>query len=353
VCAAESELSLSVQEADALFADLEDTNALVLAVSGGPDSTALMWLAACWRKARRTGPKLVAVTVDHGLRRESAAEARAVKRLAKNLGIDHRTVRWTGRKPKTGLQEAARRARYGLLGKVANAIGAKHILTAHTLDDQAETVLFRLARGSGITGLGAMRRSGPLPNGAADAAPAIIRPLLEIPKTRLLATLKAAKIGFAIDPTNRDPRFTRPRLRALMPQIAAEGLDARRLSTLAHRLRRADAAIEVAVGVAQVALSRNAWGAAGPIVFDAAQFRGLPTEIALRLLGRAIAARGAEGQVELGKLEELAAAAARRGDLSQKLRRTLAGAVVTFAAERIVIETAPPRRGSRKRSGKP
>lgn len=350
MCAAET--SISVNEADALFAGLEDTKALVLAVSGGPDSTALMWLAARWRRARRRGPELVAVTIDHGLRRESAAEARAVKRLASNLGIAHRTLRWSGRKPKTGVQEAARHARYALLGKVANAVGAKHILTAHTLDDQAETVFFRLARGSGITGLGAMRRSGPLPNGrigAADAAPAIVRPLLDLPKARLVATLKAAKIGFVTDPSNRDPRFTRPRLRALMPQIAAEGLDARRLSTLARRLRRADAAIEIAVGAAQLAVSRNSWDPAGPIVFDAAQFRSLPAEIALRLLGRAIAVRGDEGPVELGKLEELAAAAARHGDLSQRLRRTLAGALVTFSAEQIVVETAPPRRPRQKR----
>src|SRR5437762_3446866 len=90
---------VTVSEAAALFADLSDTAALVLAVSGGPDSTALMWLAARWRARRKRGPALIAVTVDHGLRPESANEARAVARLARKLGIAHRTVRWTGRKP--------------------------------------------------------------------------------------------------------------------------------------------------------------------------------------------------------------------------------------------------------------
>ena len=148
------------EEASALFSGLEDLRGLVLAVSGGSDSTALLVIAARWaeglEKRRKQPPKLLAVTVDHGLRPESAREAAAVKRLARRLGVPHRTLHWRGEKPKTGLQEAARIARYRLLAEAAARAGYEHILTAHTLDDQAETVLFRLARGSGLTGLAGM-----------------------------------------------------------------------------------------------------------------------------------------------------------------------------------------------------
>jgi len=106
-----AEAPVSDAEADALFADLIDLPVLVLAVSGGPDSTALMVLAARWRKRVKRGPKLLAVTVDHGLRPESKREAADVKRLAARLGLEHRTMRWTGAKPATGLQRKAREAR--------------------------------------------------------------------------------------------------------------------------------------------------------------------------------------------------------------------------------------------------
>ena len=138
---------ISVQQAKDLFAHWKAAPALVLAVSGGPDSLALMWLAARWRRALSRGPQLLAVTIDHGLRAEAAREARDVKRLAHTLELPHRTLRWTGTKPKTGLPAAARAERYRLLAKAARAGGATHILTAHTRDDQAETLLMRMLRG--------------------------------------------------------------------------------------------------------------------------------------------------------------------------------------------------------------
>jgi len=98
-------------EANGLFSGLEDLHALILAVSGGPDSTALLVLAARWAKRRKRAPKLIAVTVDHGLRAAARREAAAVKRLARSLGLPHRTLRWRGRKPNSGLQAAPRRAR--------------------------------------------------------------------------------------------------------------------------------------------------------------------------------------------------------------------------------------------------
>src|SRR6266516_2983566 len=305
---------ISAREAARLFADIDRLASVILAVSGGPDSTALLFLAARWRAARKRRPKLIAVTVDHGLRPGSAREAAMVKRLAAGLKVEHRTVRWIGRKPDTGLQEAAREARYRLLVAAAGRAGARHILTAHTLDDQAETVLFRLARGSGLSGLAGIARSSALDGMT------LIRPLLDIPKARLLSTLKAANIAFIEDPSNQDPRFARTRLRQLAQAIARATEQA-----LAHLCRK---------------------GSTEPreMVMDGREFAELPAEIALRVLGRAIGQIGRGGPVELGKLERLLAAVLRSGATRSRVRRTLAGAMVTADADIIAVERAPPRR---------
>ena len=332
--------AISDGEAGALFRGLEDLPRLVLAVSGGPDSTALLVLAARWVKRLKRGPALLAITVDHGLRPEAAREAAAVARLARRLGVSHRTLRWRGRKPRSGLQEAARNARYALLAQAAMREGIAHILTAHTLDDQAETVLFRMARGSGLLGLAGMAPVAPLPSQAGQGI-FLIRPLLHVPKARLVATLKVAKIGYSEDPTNLDPRFTRPRWRTLMPALAQEGLDARGLARLAMRLRRAESTIAVAVDAARAALAPPPWREREPIVFETSRFAQLPAEVALRLLGEAVTHTGDEGPVELAKLEALYDAL-RHTDT--RLRRTLAGALVTLSSDYLTVERAPARR---------
>jgi tRNA(Ile)-lysidine synthase len=340
---APSALQISAKEAKSLFADWRKARALVLAVSGGPDSIALMWLAARWRRAMTRGPDLIAVTVDHGLRSGSAREARDVKHLATSLGVTHRIVRWSGAKPKSGLPAAAREARYRLLARTARANGALHILTAHTRDDQAETVLMRISRGSGIAGLSAMARET-MRDGFILA-----RPLLNVPKSRLIATLEKAGIGYAEDPTNRDVSFTRPRLRALMPALAEEGCDARNLARLALRLSRANIALELLVDGAERYLALQDRGVQRP-GFQAKAFSVLSEEIKVRLLLRAIDRVGCEGPAELGKVEALLAAldsaAADSGDNGRRilLKRTLAGALVTLTAERVCVEPAPPRR---------
>ena len=334
---------VSDSEADLLFADLSAASAVVLAVSGGPDSTALLALAAHWRKRKRKGPQLVAVTVDHGLRPEAAREAAAVKRLAKSLGVPHRTVKWKGSKPATGIQEKARMARYDLLMKEAARCGASHLLTAHTLDDQAETVLFRLARGSGIAGLGAMARVTPF----GDAW--LIRPLLGLPKARLIATLKTHKIAFADDPSNADPKYTRVRWRALMPGLAGEGLHARRLAAFAARMRRADSAIDAMVGAV---IHRVTAKSPGVLAIDVGLFTELPEEVGIRLLGHMISAARYEGTVELGKLETLVSALREAVDAKVRFRRTLAGAMVTLAHDRIAVERSPLRGNQAKNQAK-
>jgi tRNA(Ile)-lysidine synthase len=365
---------ISAQAAKRLFADWKSAPAIVLAVSGGPDSVALMWLAARWRRALARGPRLIAVTVDHGLRAEAATEARDVKRLARALDLPHRTLRWAGTKPKTGLPAAARAARYRLLAQAARANGATHILTAHTRDDQAETLLMRMLRGSGISGLASMARES-----ERDGL-RLARPFLNVSKSQLVATLKKARLDFADDPTNRDTHFTRPRIRAVMPILAAEGGDARNLARLAARFARANAAVEVLVDGAEryLALRGHQPGLDAKTfhaktfdaktfdakTFDVKAFAAMPEEIRLRLLLRAIDRLGHEGPAELGKVEALLSAldraaaeaiAKRRPNLKRpslkrprlkrsRLKQTLAGALISLIDDRIRVEPAPRRR---------
>jgi tRNA(Ile)-lysidine synthase len=348
--------AISVRYAKALFAAWKHAPAIVLGVSGGPDSIALMWLAARWRRALSNGPRLFAVTVDHGLRAEAAREARDVKRLARALDVPHRTMRWSGAKPGSGLPAAARAARYRLLAKAARERGATHIFTAHTRDDQAETLLMRLLRGSGIVGLAAMA------NDTEREGVRLARPFLDVSKSQLIATLKKAKVAFADDPTNRDISFTRPRIRKMMPILAAEGGDARNLARLASRLARANGAIEVLVDGAERYLAlrdRQAPSIKGETAssakifkgqtFDAKAFAAMPDEIRLRLLQRSINRFGHEGPAELGKVEALLSALDRalrkaRGKHQARLKQTLAGALVSLVDDRLSIAAAPPRR---------
>jgi tRNA(Ile)-lysidine synthase len=313
---------------------------VILAVSGGPDSTALMILAARWRSTRPRGPELVAATVDHRLRKESAAEAEAVGKLARSLRIAHHTLVWAGKKPSSGLQAVARSARYRLLMDLAKRIGADAIATAHTRDDQAETVLLRLARGSGLTGLAAIRSAG-----ERDGI-VLLRPLLDVPKVRLIATLKNARVAFAEDPSNIDPRFARVRLRRLAPMLAGEGIDAGRLAQLAKRLARADAALASTVDAAETQVLLTAPNREETALNAVALF-AFPDEIGMRLLGRAIDRHGDEGPIELGKLETLFEALAASYAAGRALKRTLAGATVSMAGPRIAVARAPARRSRR------
>jgi tRNA(Ile)-lysidine synthase len=183
---------------------------LAVAVSGGADSLALTLLADEWARARRG--RIVALTVNHGLRAEARAEARSVARWMKRRGIAHRTLAWRGAKPVTGLQAAARAARYRLLGEACRDAGALHLLLGHTRDDQAETVLLRLAASSGPHGLAAM------PPVQENADYRLVRPLLGMPRARLRATLVARGQGWIEDPSNRNERFARIRVRRLLAE---------------------------------------------------------------------------------------------------------------------------------------
>ena len=178
---------------------------IAVATSGGPDSLALAILADRW--ARRRGGTAWALTIDHRLRPESAAEAAGVAGWLASRGIRHAVLVWDGAKPATGIQEAARAARYRLLAEGCAARGCLHLLTAHHREDQAETYwIRRRARsgGDGLAGMASVREMAGL---------RLVRPLLEVPRRRLAALLDAEGQEFLDDPSNRNPVFERSRLR--------------------------------------------------------------------------------------------------------------------------------------------
>ncbi|WP_271180489.1 tRNA lysidine(34) synthetase TilS [Ancylobacter defluvii] len=328
----------SVERLASLFACFLPHSTVLLAVSGGPDSTALMLLAGQWRSAIARGPILHVASVDHGLRPEAADEAVAVGRLAACVGLPHDVLHLDAPLAGGGLQEAARTGRYAVLAAHARAIGATAIATAHTLDDQAETVLFRLMRGSGLSGLAGMPAERPMHDVA------LLRPLLGLRKDDLIAACRRAGVDFVEDPSNRDPRFARARLRLLLPLLEKEGLGADRLARFAARVARADAALEVAVDEAAGRLLATT----SPATFRLSRpaYLDLPDEIGLRLLGRAIRATGTEGAPELGKLEALHGWIRAGGTGA----RTLAGVLLRVTSKAIVVTLAPARRPAGKAS---
>ncbi len=261
------------------FSPFEPRPVVAAAVSGGPDSIALLLLLDDW--ARRHGGSVLALTVDHGLRAESAQEARQVGAWAAARGIAHETLHWTGEKPGAGIQAAARRARYGLLSDACAKRGILHLAVAHHADDQAETVVFRNDRGSGPEGLAGMAAARSL------GGVRLIRPLLGWPKYSLIATCAAFGQNYFEDPSNRSDRFARTALRARLA-----GDPGRRAAALA--------------GAGAAAAGRRARGTAlnlllgriaeirpdGIILLDFAGWRSAETGLRLAVLAAALRTGG-------------------------------------------------------------
>lgn len=319
---------LTAAEAGDLFGDLAGEQAILVAVSGGPDSVALLALLAEWAKAPGR-PRLSAATVDHGLREASADEARAVALLCRDLDVPHAVLTWQGEKPATGVQARARSARYALLARDAQRLGGAVIATAHTLDDQAETLMMRMAHGSGPSGLAGMR-SRTTRGGAV-----LVRPLLGIAKARLLATVKARDLWFVEDPSNGDLRFERVRWRGLMPSLAQTGLDAGRLGLLARRIARMDDALSHRVLRLWADLVLP--GAAGEAV--ALRFAGLlqePEEIALRMLAKALDHVAGDGLGRLERLENCLSSLLDAARAEVAVTRTLSGCVLALGRDGVL-----------------
>lgn len=255
---------------------------LAVAVSGGGDSMALALLAADWVRGRAGG--MTALTVDHGLRPESAAEAVQVGRWLAARGIEHRVLTWPGPHPATGVQAAAREARYRLLTQWCKEAGVLHLLLAHHAEDQAETFLLRLERGSGLDGLAAMSAV------VETEAVRLLRPVLGISRRALRAVLAAHGQPWIDDPANLDRRFARTRVRALLTALEDAGLPALRVAATAAGLGRARAAAEAAT--ATLLAGCCAADPAGFARLDPYVLAAAPAEIGQRVLARVLHAIG-------------------------------------------------------------
>ncbi|MFA5593593.1 MAG: tRNA lysidine(34) synthetase TilS [Micavibrio sp.] len=222
-----------------VFPPLRAGSVIAAGVSGGPDSMALLRLLSEW--ALRHDIAVHAYTVDHGLRAESAAEAAQVSAWVGGWpGVTHHILRWEGEKPETRILEEARAARYALMAASMKEAGADSLFIAHHADDQAETVLIRLSRGSGLDGLAGMRKRHPMER----LGITLLRPLLDIPKAELVRFCDENDIPYVSDPTNSNGDYLRPRLRAARPILEEEGLSAKRLGMTARRMARAKAALD-------------------------------------------------------------------------------------------------------------
>ena len=258
----------------------EPTPRIAVAVSGGPDSLALCLLADRWARAR--GGAAFGLTVDHGLRSESGAEATQVGRWLAARGITHRTLHWPGVRPVTGLQEQARAVRLALLTGWCRRAGVLHLLLGHQREDQAETALQRLVHGSGIDGLAGMAPVR-LAMEPGCGGVRLLRPLLPVSRAALIATLARWHQPWIDDPTNRNTRHARPRLAATLARLGSEGLSVSRLASAATRAASDRAALDRLCTDLLAACTRPS--PAGFVILDLSVLRQAPHALAVRALG--------------------------------------------------------------------
>jgi tRNA(Ile)-lysidine synthase len=285
-----ADLATGFAEAMAALCGVQIPAKLAIAVSGGGDSLALLYLVAHWARPRAVA--LSVVTIDHQLRPESGAEAALVKQVAAGLSLAHTTLLWDGWVGQGNLSDAAREARLALIDHWRGDI--RHVLMAHTQDDQAETFLMRLRRGSGVDGLSGMAADhliehltrASLNQGAVEPKSwHVLRPLLGVSRSSLRTYLTQIGAQWVEDPSNSDLKYERVRMRQLTPTLNAVGLHQKGLAQTTKRLRRARTAL---TRRAQDVAQKIAHQQDGDVVFDLAGLRQVEEETQLRLLAAAL-----------------------------------------------------------------
>jgi tRNA(Ile)-lysidine synthase len=329
---APAKAGFTASDIGALFSPWEAARGIVLGVSGGPDSVALMLLAAEWARARARPPPLYVATVDHGLRQDSRGEAEMVARWAAGLALPHAILVWDGVKPKSRIQERAREARYELLFDCATRIGADHVMTAHHADDQAETILLRLLRGSGVSGLSGMASSSDR-NGLILA-----RPLLAHAKADLATLCESRAHPFFDDPSNTDPVYARTRIRRLGGLLADEGLGRAALLRLGRRAARADAALAARARAVRAGLAARR--EPGGFRADISALAEEPEEILLRFLAHELKLISGGKALRLDRLEALALRFRQALRAGIAFTATLGGAALRLQSNRTLVIAA-------------
>ncbi|MCH9764404.1 MAG: tRNA lysidine(34) synthetase TilS [Alphaproteobacteria bacterium] len=316
-----------------LFDRLKKYSSILVAVSGGADSVALLHLLVRWAKDATDAPQIEAATIDHNLRPESKTEAAWVAALAARIGVGHTVARWDGDKPLTGRQAAARDARYRLLGDIVEQRALPQptaLVTAHTQDDQGETFLMRLVRGSGIDGLSAMDEARPLTEVSEDLT--LERPLLGVPKSRLEQMLQAVGQSWLDDPSNASLEFERIQVRQALHKLADLGVTQEALALSAQRAGRARRALEQATETFVTAAVTLNNGAFAEVAWS--DFRALADDIQIRVLLRLIDGfGGSAASAELLKIEAL------HNRLATGIDRTatLGGCIISRNADTVQI----------------
>jgi tRNA(Ile)-lysidine synthase len=296
-------LHLNQEEFNILMRSASVGNAtnIAVAVSGGGDSMALTLLLKKW--CDENNVSLTALTINHGLRDTSGQEAEQVGKWIADRDIEHHILHWEGDKPKSNIQDEARSARYRILGNWCVKNKVNDLVVAHHLDDQAETFLIRLFRGSGIDGLSAMDVSSSLPLNAGTQV-SVHRPLLTVPKKRLIAFLEKKGHTWIEDPSNYQDRYTRIKVRNLLSDTEIEGLNADRMAATADRMRRVKSLLDELTDSAEskyVTFDKLCFATLNQSFADE-----LHEEIALRLLSRCLKKVSGEYYApRINKLENL------------------------------------------------
>lgn len=320
-----------------------------IGVSGGGDSVALMVLLARWAKSRHLPPPTI-LTVDHRLQPGSGEQAQAVVALAAGLGLECHVLLWRGKKPQSGIEGHAREARYRLMGNWCHKRRQGHrvsaLYLAHSEDDQAETFLLRLARGSGLDGLAAMQPVAPFPL-PGFAGLKLVRPLLGFSRDELRRFLTARRIPWHEDPMNGDERFARVRLRQALPVLDAAGLTPSRIAQAAAHLARARVALDAATDTLIAAATK---AEKSRILLDGTLLLSAPREVGLRALARLLMQVSGQGyRPRFAALESLYDALREPGFAGRtlhgcKLARVPKRAAI-YGAETFVLAREPGRKG--------